>query len=516
MQTYSDLELIDFYKKSNQPDYLGELFARHSAVMYRTAIRIMKEPSDADDIMQIACIKMIKDIKDYKGTGSIVGWILQLVIHSCYNHKNAEKNRRNRDQKFMSERVLVTESKNCEMTEVIENHLNKLPEKYKIPISLQIIEGLSIKEVSDVLSLPEKTIRTQISRGLEKLKISLGNAGITASMTGLSEMLIAIKQPVIPEIFKSNHYFHSIYQSKAASSVKITVVKKTFASWIFKSVLYLMIPASALSVVIFVYFKLAQNDSLKTEQKLILANKDSINAPASIMQQTWGFETENELNDFKFLQGAGVIVNGKGIDNTNCLEVDKNSLLEVDISKFKLPLKINFLFDRKVEALSLSKGIVFLKSNYQEDKNIFYFNRLSPPESVNLNKNRNNNKSKGYYGVWLPSSIYVTEDCIDLWFHGKRAGLIFGSSIDNKKLFISIYDKSIIDNLTIESIDAKAIPNISKYKDYVKKIPFEKGFKPYFKLINENENFGLEKNAAPELGYCDKENMEKALGLSQP
>jgi DNA-directed RNA polymerase specialized sigma24 family protein len=49
---------------------------------------------------------------------------------------------------------------------MIEAHLNKLPEIYKAPITLKIMEGLSIKEVSDALEIPEKTIRSQIERGI--------------------------------------------------------------------------------------------------------------------------------------------------------------------------------------------------------------------------------------------------------------------------------------------------------------------------------------------------------------
>jgi len=57
--------------------------------------------------------------------------------------------------------------------QVIESYLSLLPPCYREPIYMKIVEGLSTKEVSKILAKPEKTIRTQISRGLERIKSSL-------------------------------------------------------------------------------------------------------------------------------------------------------------------------------------------------------------------------------------------------------------------------------------------------------------------------------------------------------
>ena len=172
MQKYSDPELVALYLESKDLKYLTELFTRHSDIVYRTALRTMKNPSDAEDMMQFSYIKMIKNLHLYSGTGSVLGWMLQTVVYSCYDQLRSEKSRLNRERKIMSERVSTTTSKNEELKEMVDNHLSKLPEIYRAPITLQILEGLSIKEVSEVLQIPEKTIRSQIARGLEKLKVS--------------------------------------------------------------------------------------------------------------------------------------------------------------------------------------------------------------------------------------------------------------------------------------------------------------------------------------------------------
>ena len=78
MQKYSDDELVAKYKESLDHQFLTELFTRHSGVLYRSALRTTKSPSNAEDVMQTAYIKMISDLPNYKGTGSVIGWMLQV------------------------------------------------------------------------------------------------------------------------------------------------------------------------------------------------------------------------------------------------------------------------------------------------------------------------------------------------------------------------------------------------------------------------------------------------------
>ena len=214
MQKYSDAELVALYDDSRDHCYLTELFTRHSDIIYRNAYRTMKNPSDAEDVMQTAFYEIITDIhrfRNFKDRGSVLGWMLQIVRHKCYDRLRSENNRLKREKKVMSERIAMTTPKNYELTEIIESHLNKLPKIYKEPITLQIMDGLSIKEVSDILEIPEKTIRSQIARGLEKLKLSLQSAGVTASVISVGDLLREIKQPMAPESFRTGQYFNDLF-----------------------------------------------------------------------------------------------------------------------------------------------------------------------------------------------------------------------------------------------------------------------------------------------------------------
>ena len=62
--------------------------------------------------------------------------------------------------------------------EIMDLHesLKKLDMKYKTIILLKYFEDLTLKDISDILKLPLSTVKTQLYRGLEKLKIDLKEA----------------------------------------------------------------------------------------------------------------------------------------------------------------------------------------------------------------------------------------------------------------------------------------------------------------------------------------------------
>jgi RNA polymerase sigma-70 factor (ECF subfamily) len=756
---FTDEELVAKYKASRDHQYLTELFTRHSDVIYRNALRKMKNPADAEDIVQIAFIKMVTDLLNFKGTGSVIGWMLQVVIFTCYDRLRSEKSRKNRDKKIMSERTQMTTPKNYELTEMIEAHLNKLPEIYKLPITLQIMDGLTVKEVSDTLNIPEKTIRSQIARGLEKLKTSLQSVGVTASIISVGDMLKGIQQPMAPEIFKSSQYFNSLFKSKAATSTKLAIsagsksivlkcllsilllfVIATIAFFIWNNIVIIRQPTKSLfettkmsqkwdfentkdvasyqdigikkggisiaesigvngtnglmveektlielniskfklpirityscdyfaakkhsglhvlnmgnykkdqkvlrlsqfsehyfiqflknspnaklgftgkpishvyyvdetsidhweegrrfelflgstidhkKVLLFIPGKVIIDDLIiESIDKSILPNisefekatsaiaykegvdvysldkekigldKNSkanpnltIYTPETLenmlgvnnevsypilseknkvewvknrekLTALWNFEDRKQFYEFKLIKGNLVQAGEQGVNGSMCMGVEANSLFEFDISRFTLPIKISYSYDNLVPKLGMTNlGIFMVKGNCQKDKNILSFLKLSPAKQVDTTKmtNRNNNKQYGFFGEWFSAAIYVSDECVDLWFNGNRTALVYVKSNDNKKLYFHVLDKSFIDNILIESIDKESVPDTSKFTGFAATLPIINGFKDYYKLDKEKELLGLDKNSSAELGICDSATLEKTMGLN--
>ncbi|PCJ61356.1 MAG: hypothetical protein COA79_07170 [Planctomycetota bacterium] len=187
----SDIELLDLYASSKDQKYLSELFLRHSDIAFRTSRRITKNAADAEDIVQISFIEVIKTHQKFRQEGKFLSWFLKIVSHRSIDRIRSEKRRSSKESQaikteYYEDKTLENDEKR---KQVIESYLSLLPPRYREPIYMKIVEGLSTREVSNILAKPEKTIRTQISRGLEKIKASLKTSGVTLSVLMISNFL---------------------------------------------------------------------------------------------------------------------------------------------------------------------------------------------------------------------------------------------------------------------------------------------------------------------------------------
>jgi hypothetical protein len=338
---------------------------------------------------------------------------------------------------------------------MIDAHLNKLPEIYKVPITLKIMEGLSIKEVSDALEIPEKTIRSQIDRGLEKLKASLQSVGITASVISIGDMLQSIQKPLPPEVFTSSQYFTSLFQKKASLSTKLAI--STGAKGIgfqFVIAFLVLMVATITAIYVLPHSWKASNLGSKTKAKT---------------KQEWNFEKTTNLEEYLslgLLSGSISIAESLGVNQSKALKVDESSIVEIDISGFELPIKISYETDVPVEKLAKDQGFhqMLLKGNYRKDKKIIKIGGVR--EQMNIaDSNRNSNAKLGYFGKWYSFAGFIDENSIDFFLEGKRSYYLAGVSHDNKKLYLQLKANTIIDNLKIESIDKSALPNKVKVEN---------------------------------------------------
>lgn len=495
---YSDAELVALYIESKGAEFLTELFTRHSDIVYRTALRIMKNPSDAEDILQTVYCKVITNLHMYKGTGSVIGWMLQVVIHTCYNQLNSEKSRLNREKKIMSERVHMTTPKNEELKEMMENHLNKLPEIYKAPITLQIMEGLSIKEVSEALEIPEKTIRSQIARGLEKLKVSLQNVGVTASVISIGDMLKEIHQPLAPEAIKSSQYFNAIIQSKTAVSAKMVAATSGKG--------FLLQKAIALGLI-----AMASISGFFVWQYVAKSNMGII--PVATNVQKWDFENSNDLASYQkigLLKGSIALKESVGFKNSAGLMINGTSLIELDISNFQLPIKISYLSDELIQTDGSDLVQMIFRNDYKKDQTLTQIFGLRERIKVNYTSESLNFK-QGYLGTWFEHTGFIDENTIDFYVKGKRSHYAIGESTSNKKIYLYLRN-AIIDNLVIESIDRNLMPKkLEVNKIALTDLPHNKISKKIDKEI-----IGIQKDSSIDPIYT-KQNvaeLEDEIGLN--
>lgn len=151
------------------------LYEKYSTVMLRTCQRYLPDCMEAEDAMIEGFIKALSKIDkfDYRGKGSLSGWIKRIMVNECLMLLRKKKY----DQVDLSNiHHLESDDTNIEsqlMEEVILKQITLLPNGYRTIFNMYVIEGYSHREIGEKLCISENTSKSQLSKARASLSKSL-------------------------------------------------------------------------------------------------------------------------------------------------------------------------------------------------------------------------------------------------------------------------------------------------------------------------------------------------------
>lgn len=461
----NDEELISEYRATNNQQLMAILFTKYADIGFRTAVGYMRNQADAEDVLQYSYIHFVENLSLFKEGTTIRPWLMKIIVNTCKNKLLEEKRRMKRQYKIASERMIQQQPAKTnididfdktEIKELIKKNVDLLPEKYRSPIWLVLFEEISYPEVATVLSLPEKTIRTQVSRGLEKLRRLLSGYGSALSVTAISGLIKEINLEKAPNsvlnIINSPKIFSGVKDSKIAIQTKSNL---NLMPGILKGLVILFL---TLTLII----SLPKLNSLfystdKKSEEVQNHSSQVLNKNPNIV--SLNFNHQVGLEPYKYL-GSFEYINSGGIEDSGCIEVSKSLILKIPIEKKQLPIKISFRRNFKYE----KEGIIGMSYlTWDSWKKMSILDDDTPlRELTSVSGKYIFEKDED----WELCTFIVTPNYIDLKNEYGRINIYFVElNEDNKHLYLTIVDKVKIDNFTIEPMDASKLPDVTYLQD---------------------------------------------------
>ena len=142
--------------------------------MLAVCMRYAKDKDEAQDILQEGFIKMFKNMSNYRGEGSLEGWIRRIMVHSAISRYRKAKNVVLVED-FAEQGIPVSTSYNDNGLETrdLMNMVQQLPATYRSVFNMYAIEGFSHQEISSKLGMSELLSRTTLHRARTILKEKL-------------------------------------------------------------------------------------------------------------------------------------------------------------------------------------------------------------------------------------------------------------------------------------------------------------------------------------------------------
>ena len=163
--------------KSGSREAFRCLVERYMKQAYAVAYGFVHDHHGAEEIAQDAFVRVYESLSTFRGEAAFSTWLYRIVTNLSLNRVQQMKRRREErlDGKHedMTSETALGVSQDVDVAEHIERALHELPTLQRAVVMLRHMNGLSTREVSEILHCSEGTVKTHLFRGLEKMRQKL-------------------------------------------------------------------------------------------------------------------------------------------------------------------------------------------------------------------------------------------------------------------------------------------------------------------------------------------------------
>lgn len=165
----------------------SELTMDYMPALYAAAMRMTRNPSDAEDLVQETYLRAYRGFEGFREGTNLKAWLYKILTNTFINSYRAKKRRPDQvdlddvEDFYLYRRMGGLESVDAARTpetEVLDalpdtevkEALEALPEQFRMAVILADIEGFSYKEIAEILDVPIGTVMSRIHRGRKQLQ----------------------------------------------------------------------------------------------------------------------------------------------------------------------------------------------------------------------------------------------------------------------------------------------------------------------------------------------------------
>lgn len=184
-----------------------QIMRRYNQRLFRLAVSIAGEPSEAEDILQESYVRAFYRLSSYSGEGELGAWLARIVRNEAIDRLRTRGSRKRhitleadlyseRDALGLEGRVGAEDvsfspeiaAERDDMKRILEDAISALPVQFRTVFMLREVEGLSVEETAEYLGIPAATVKTRDHRARALLRAKLSEQ-MDGALTGTYRFL---------------------------------------------------------------------------------------------------------------------------------------------------------------------------------------------------------------------------------------------------------------------------------------------------------------------------------------
>ena len=160
---------------------------QHAPQLFSTAMRMTRNRSDAEDLVQETFIKAWRSFTTYQQGSNLRAWLFRIMTNTYINKYNAQQRKPAEtelddvEELFLYKRLgsvdqsQLSQSAEDQMLSLftddeVKKALEELPDQFRIPVLMSDVEGFSYKEIAEILEIPLGTVMSRLHRGRKSMQ----------------------------------------------------------------------------------------------------------------------------------------------------------------------------------------------------------------------------------------------------------------------------------------------------------------------------------------------------------
>lgn len=175
MASLSDISLVTQVAVFGNRNAFDKLVVKYQSPVRRFFLhQTMGDSQLSDDLAQDTFIKAYVNIRQFRGTASFSTWLMRIAYNVFYDYTRSHASQGTSDVEQVQ---MIASSSSSSLKMDIYDALARLKPDERTCITLQLIDGRPIDEISSIMGVPSGTVKSHLSRGKEKLATYLKQNG---------------------------------------------------------------------------------------------------------------------------------------------------------------------------------------------------------------------------------------------------------------------------------------------------------------------------------------------------
>src|SRR5262245_33545408 len=183
----SDAQLLARFVRHRDEAAFELLVWRHERMVHNLCRRVLRDREDAEDAFQATFLALARKARGISKREAVAGWLYRVAYRVALRAQAAAARRGRRERSGLDPdaatpaRDPAAEAAWRELRPVLDGEVDRLPEKYRVPVVLCYLEGRTYEEAARQLGCSRGTVSTWLNRARELLRQRLARRGLALS-----------------------------------------------------------------------------------------------------------------------------------------------------------------------------------------------------------------------------------------------------------------------------------------------------------------------------------------------